>query len=229
MVPFCFRHLRSLGRAVAVGAAVLAVSLAVGAVANRLLVRATPPGAERQIHDFLYFWLPRQLPVFFLGFILYFLMRRVREAARPPWGAGLLVGSLALIGALVAVGHRLPLTYLLYSVAFVLLALALSLYPTAILVNPVTRFAGKVSYSGYLTHIAVLRSLEMLLTRAKLAPAYDAHPVAGFVLFSLVGAAATLAVSALAYYAVEVPGQNLGKALIRRIGAVPAEKAPAAA
>jgi peptidoglycan/LPS O-acetylase OafA/YrhL len=220
MLPFCFHHLQSLGRSVAAWAAVLAASLGICALTKKVLVRSFG-GETELLHNFLYYWLPRQLPVFFLGFVLYFLMKRVRASARPPSGTGLLVVSLGTIGALLAVGHRLPLTYLLFSVAFVLLALALSIRPTLILVNPLTRYAGKVSYSAYLTHFVVVRGVEGLVPRWGLGSALDAHPVAGFVLLYLASVAVTIVASTLTYHAVEMPGQNLGKKLIRKINQPP--------
>src|SRR6202012_1703621 len=102
------------------------------------------------------FSFPSQLPVFSLGFVLYFLLRdRISGSAarsvsvpaffRPGKGNALLLTGIALL----MVFGNLP-DHILASIAFVALAYGLSLVPFTLAVNRATRFMGTISFSAYI-------------------------------------------------------------------------------
>ena len=76
LVPFLFRIVRSLESAGVFVLVTLFLSLMLGKIGSFYI-----PITDRDLwFDFLYFWLPNQLPVFGLGFVLFFLSRRLDVA-----------------------------------------------------------------------------------------------------------------------------------------------------
>ncbi len=111
------------------------------------------------------------------------------------------------------------------AVAFVALAYGLALCPYRLAVNRVTRFIGTVSFSAYIWHFWLLHYVTTpWVYRLKIfAPHADVQRESlrgsmRFVLLYLATLAVTLPVAALTYYLIEVPGQNVGKKLITRMG-----------
>lgn len=125
-----------------------------------LLSRAHPiPDAELW-GKYLKLYLPSQLPVFALGILMYFLVvddadAAARDAISP---AAMLLAAVVVISQAALGIHILP-AHVMSSIAFVVFAVALSRQEWKILVNPVFTHLGKVSFSLYLVHIAVLHGL----------------------------------------------------------------------
>ena len=226
LLPVLFRCLTSLRRSVVACGAALGLSIGLTLVMTRWMMTIYPASQEELVRAFLYWWLPRQLPVFLLGSILYFLIRDSKKApATPPVpesrsGKALLMVCVACgaILLLALVGHRLRQTYFIASCFFVLLALGLSRRPVFFLVNPFTRLIGKVSYSAYLTHFFVIDQLSRLNAIPAIRLPMERHPLAAILVLYGAGLAGTLAISTLTHYLIEIPGQNFGKRLIKRWG-----------
>jgi peptidoglycan/LPS O-acetylase OafA/YrhL len=226
LLPFMVRVLTSLRRSVLACGAALGLSIGLGLVMTRWMMTIYPASQEGLVGGFLYWWLPRQLPVFLLGSVLYFLIRRSKDApATPPAPESRNGKALLMIGvacgalfALAMVGHRLRQTYFMASCCFVLLGLGLSRRPVVLFVNPFTRFLGKVSYSAYLTHFFVVDLLSRLLAIPGIRLPMERHPLAALLVLYGACVAGTLAISTLTHYLIEIPGQNFGKWLITRWG-----------
>ncbi|HVR86666.1 MAG TPA: acyltransferase [Planctomycetota bacterium] len=233
ILPLCFRVLPDLRRSIVACGAALVLSIGISLIMRRWLSTLYPVEQTDLIRSFLYFWFPGQLPVFLLGFVLYFLIKRFPRAPGAASSEGSGRGSLLLpsvaIGwtlGMVILHQRVPMAYFLFSCGFVLLGLGLSLRPLSILVNPISRFAGKVSYSAYLTHFFVVEQLTWRISNQGILGQMERHPVLALLLAYLLCLAGTLAISTLTHYLIEVPGQNLGKGLIRRCGWGPAPAPP---
>jgi len=221
--------------------ALLAATLLVGATANSLLV---PLLEARYGHaptdNFLYFWFLNQAPVFVMGALTFFAVRAAQRApdhrlvqALRRWPGGLIAAALAL-ELLVAAGpftfaHQLRLgaaapQYLAASAGFMLFIVGMSQARRGLAVNPLIAHMGKVSFSAYLLHWAVIRYL------------LDAHPdlfhlraegwtaIAVFFPSFIVVALATCLAATLSYTCVEAPMIRFA----RRLTAGP-RQAPAAA
>jgi peptidoglycan/LPS O-acetylase OafA/YrhL len=188
-------------------------------VGMRVLLVAHPLIGHAQLwSDFLELYLPAQLPVFGLGILLYFLNLENRLPTRQAGGWFLVLSAVMLslllvddhLGIPAFVWFVLP-EWVLYGVAFLFLALGLSRYPWPVLVNPVITYIGKISFSLYLVHFAVL----YWLNAAHLVD-YTGHPIVDLVIrYGLVLLLSGLLAHFL-YRFVEVPGQQLGKRLIQR-------------
>ena len=221
-VPLCYRFVRGWQGAVWL----LLGSLALSEAANRLLGYAYfrhlvfTEVAREAVGSFGYAWLPTQFPVFACGILAYFLARPLEgRPADPSAGAALLaVAGMTLFTAVGIGKHGWLLEHVCFALGFVPLVLGLKVLPTPLLVNPATRFLGRISYSVYLLHFAVLR-LALNSLDGFLLPAWQRGLPAFLLLF-----AATLAGTAgaawLTYRWVERPGIDLGGRLARRLASV---------
>ena len=222
VVPLCYRFVRSWQGAVWL----LLGSLALSEAANRLFglaytrhlvfAEVSRPAAG----SFGYAWLPTQFPVFACGILAYYLVRALeRRPVNPATGAALLaVAGMTLFTAVGFGKHGWLLEHVCFALGFVPLVLGLKVLPTRLLVNPATRFLGRISYSVYLLHFAVLllalNSLDTLL------PPEWQRSLPAFLLLSAATLAGTSGLAWLTYRYVERPCIDLGSRLARRLATV---------
>lgn len=186
---------------------------------HRWLADGWPADTMYLVNKFTYFWLPAQMPVFALGGVLYFILQR-KEASGAKFKPALAPALLGLAVLLACVGsvwtYPVPKQHVAYGIVFVLLAWSLSLRPFAVLVNPLTRHMGAVSFSGYLSHFFVLDLLSSRLPGlfGNLVPAGGNAELCLLVVVALV---VTLIISTLTYRLIEIPGQRCGKAFISHL------------
>ncbi|HEY2981905.1 MAG TPA: acyltransferase, partial [Anaerolineales bacterium] len=170
------------------------------------------PDQSRLVRSFLFLWFFSQLPVFGIGIATYHIFRATKLVKDRKLGLTLLAGAVFLfvVGLNVKTFLGLLPQHVFYAVAFLLFALALHYHPTRVLVNPFTRWVGRVSYSLYLLHFLVVE----LIMRALPAPWPMGKTTAFFLAFVLI-TGLSLPVAGLSYRFIEVPGMNFGKRLIR--------------
>jgi len=175
---------------------------------------------------------PIQFPVFCAGIVLFFLLRtpvahRLHGSRRL---ALALLGLSALLFALaVPIDDTSALSFYLSSAPMVPLLLSAAVYPLRLLVNRVTVFLGRISYSIYLVHLFVVAAVSPLVVPLV---DYGPQPWPGrlavlLVAFALVMIPTTL-ISYLTWRFVEQPGIALGKRLIARRESRAARPLPAA-
>jgi Predicted acyltransferases len=173
-----------------------------------------PPSDLYLDRAYISFWLPSQLPVFLIGAICFFLVGRksMKAADSARDGTVLLVLAVYLLITFPLFGDTpyVP-EEVLFSVAFLCLTYALSLRPSKLFVNPVTIFLGRISYSLYLVHFLVL-----LIIRGWLHAIVDNFRGSQrFPLAFIVITALACVVAEITYRLVELPGQQIGKRIIR--------------
>lgn len=193
--PLLHRAITDLKRACALFVVTCAIALLTIYVGPRLIA-----GPHYLVHDFLYFSIFAQGPVFAAGFVVFFAAQRWR-ASSP-----LLVGLVALACAALmgAVGGRLS-HYLLSIFPLALLTWALASADVAeLLNNAALRFLGTISYSLYLIHHLILDPLVA---------AYQFHGLWGWgQLFAVVFWISAL-IASLTHKWIELPGIGLGRRL----------------
>ncbi len=194
---------------------VLAVALVGGAQASRVLdafvSQWLPESAATVTHFYFFYWFPRQLPCFILGIML-FKWQSERPLPAPGVAAPLCILSIALMIAvpfLEGVKYALPLgPQTTYGLVFALFVCALMSWKSSPLVNPVMVWIGKVSYSAYFIHFAVLYYLAV--------PRLTGNVVVDFAAFYAVTVAITIALSSATYRLVEQPLIKFGSGVISR-------------
>ena len=106
--------------------------------------------------DYLYLFFPNQLPVFAAGIVLYFIIiRKEKPSINSLLGFWVLIFSSLIIG----IEYFFPL-HILFAFAFCLLSYILSQHAYKLFVNPIINYIGKISFSLYLVHFAVLFWLD---------------------------------------------------------------------
>ena len=164
---------------------------------------------------FLSLWFPSQLPVFLIGFLLYFWIRdysgrlsisRLRAILGISLVAMLL---LSLVPFPVSrVGNSL---YVMYAICFALFSFCLANGALTILVNRYICYLGKVSFSAYLWHFAIISYIEH--SPRVSGPIFGLTGEHGFLFFiGFFAGLVTLTVlfSTLTYRGIELPFIRLG-------------------
>jgi peptidoglycan/LPS O-acetylase OafA/YrhL len=217
MVPFLAKQITTLEQAIGYTFTAMVASVGLLQIMRRLILVDMPTVRE----EFLFYWLPNQLPIFGLGFVLYFVLFSTPllptpEALADPevkrrsqQRATLLLAMATFLLLVLPFGSFAYLPrHFIYGLAFVLLTLSLALQPCRGLVNKFWCYLGKVSFSGYLTHFPILAiahtGLQSSLGRS-LPPLLQFSALLGATLCG------TLLVSTLTYHWIEVPGQAFGR------------------
>jgi peptidoglycan/LPS O-acetylase OafA/YrhL len=168
---------------------------------------------------FTFFWFPVEFPVFVMGMLSYSVWKdRISGRLAKTHAEKLVSLTLLLVSGIIFLAG-LPTqngTLYLSSFAFLPLQLALLVRPWQPLVNPVTRYLGKISYSMYLLHILLFPFLVHALNHY--APGFFAGQVLrsdmGVCIMLFVVLAVTLPVCTFTYFFIEQPGIRLGRRLI---------------
>lgn len=125
---------------------------------------------------FLFFWPPNQLVIFAIGFLLYQCIKSPLICAwvlRSKLHAG--SASIMLVGTLLIIqfydvafwpsfAFLIPVHFLL-AIVYAVWALFMILKPSALAASNIVVSIGKMSFSIYLIHFAVLSAIDSLLTR----------------------------------------------------------------
>jgi peptidoglycan/LPS O-acetylase OafA/YrhL len=102
--------------------------------------------------------------------------------------------------------------HFLYALTFSIFAAGLHFYPHWIFVNFLTKAIGKISFSLYLSHFMILNWFKFHFHGRFLFQGDLATEVAFLIVLG-----ASMAISAIMYFAIEKPGINLGKYLISKL------------
>jgi peptidoglycan/LPS O-acetylase OafA/YrhL len=192
---------------------IVAVAAAVvGAQVSRLLDSLSyllPASAGGVAGEYFSLWFPRQLPCFIFGVMLFrFSAERSSIPTRlVKWACVFAIALMLLIPFVVGIKYVLPLGLATtYGIVFSLFALSLMYWRNSALVGSTIVWIGKVSYSAYFVHFAVLHFLPPVhLTgwaSADVATTYVAVVTV------------TIAISSITYRTIERPMIRLGSTLI---------------
>lgn len=210
---------------IAVGSFRRSLVFAAGAVVLYHLSKMLLPGIfEGQYGTFSFI---SQLQVFAIGMVCYFAFKhyspKINGLHRIPASLCLLLPSFGLFYLLAAQeifyivpdGVRRCISLPGWqALAYGFLLLSLSLFSNGVVVNRVTRFYGKISYSIYLTHPILLQSLIPVY-------GYIAHSTLPIMvsigLCMLIGILITTPVAMVTYRFIESPGMRYGKKIIARL------------
>jgi peptidoglycan/LPS O-acetylase OafA/YrhL len=156
---------------------------------------------------FYYLWIVNQLPCFLFGMLV---GRWIYEGRRTPWPALLVVGSVTAV--VINATYGIPVRQwnelsvpMQFGLIFAIFALGLSKWQPVALVNPVIGWIGKVSYSGYLIHLALISALTTTIPHANFLEAFA------------ILAGLTIPLSTITYLCVEQPFNRFGRRLARRV------------
>ena len=176
--------------------------------------------------NFLYFWPLNHLVIFSLGFVLYYCVKsetvsKMISDFNITANASTL-GLLGMIFLLSFYGQRkffdwslgLPPTHLLISIAFLFWALILLIRPSSIVVNRIIVEVGKVSFSAYVLHFAMLKFVSSILVDLWPLPRVGIFSIPYAAVLIFISVFVTWYISSKTYKYIERPFVLLGKTLI---------------
>lgn len=161
--------------------------------------------------EYQFFYFPSQLPIFCLGIILYFIIIE-NESLKNISGKSMLVFAGLLLFQLATKTEYILSNHILFGIVFLILGFALSTFRFIVIVNPIIKYIGKISFSMYLVHFAVLH----WLTHFNFINYFDNNIVNYLTRFFIVSSL-TIIVSFILYNLVEVPFQGIGKRIINKL------------
>jgi len=137
-------------------------------IATALTSKATTGNWYVPTHSYLYAWFPTQAPVILIGLILYFLKgSRLQNLNEQKSTLPFLAGF--LLCASIGVYCGMPVEWMpvvaptIFGIGFVLLILGMNPWVRSIIANKPATELGKISYSVYILHFAVLDVVHMLV------------------------------------------------------------------
>lgn len=184
-----------------------------------------PGVSDDLVSTFLNLWFPSQFPVFTVGFLLYFAVRdltgRLSEI-----GKNFLL-CMSMLGMVLLGMHGQPIHLLglviniqtSFAVCFGVFSFALSDGAGKILVNTVVAHIGKVSFSAYLWHFAILGLLNLWASLGidPLRLRLGEHGFGYFCLFYPLMVVVTVLASSLTYRWIEKPMIAVGTKFINKL------------
>jgi peptidoglycan/LPS O-acetylase OafA/YrhL len=205
LIPWLFKRLYNLRRALIF----FIVTLLFSQILD-VLVRVRLPSYYEP-----YFWFPNQLPVFATGIITYWILKQYPLKTKVA-GNKLFVLSifwLVLVLWICRIYTVLP-EYLLVSIGFSLLVLAMSTGNFYVLENPLTKFMGRISYSLYLWHFAIVEICWYFYKATS--HFYGMRSLPAFILILAFTLSFGSVISWMSYHFIERKGMAWGKLLIQR-------------
>lgn len=208
LVPLLFKHINSFKNALYFFLFTVVGSFIILYAYKKLII--STPNRE----SFIYFWLPNQLPVFALGFIIYFMIFQkdkivIKDVTIPLLG----ITSLFVFGLVTKLA--IFQEHILIAIAFALIIYLLSQKSVPGVVNRGTLFLGKISYSFYLSQYATMEILRRTglysFISAKSSLTKFANASINLLLFFIT----TSIVSYFLLHLIELPFQSLGRKMIR--------------
>ena len=203
-LPILFRYINSLAKAVIF----FIISFLVMKILLYVFLHHSLISDARLWREYLFLYFPSQLPVFALGFVLFYLFRFSSESIREYRNAIALV-CLIIFAFIATLAYFLHGKYfpehILFGIGFLFLGWGLGISPLKIIVNRLTVFLGRISFSIYLIHAAIIYAFLK-----------TGLPGDSFFLNLLVVLAATSLLSYLCHRFIETPGISLGRKIIKR-------------
>jgi peptidoglycan/LPS O-acetylase OafA/YrhL len=169
-----------------------------------------------------YFWthFATNAPYFAIGLLMWSVYNRIEDSSRQKIGRLALLSSIGVMSIMFWYGpvidsqmvsvEPVPIGLVAgWGLAFGLLVLSQALHPSILIVNPVTRFLGKISYSLYLMHPLLIWSSGLTPWAAGLTD--DPNLVIPVV--AIVTLAVAVPIAYVLYAAIEAPFISLARSL----------------
>jgi exopolysaccharide production protein ExoZ len=228
LVPFLYRSVRNLQAALWLVLATLIAGSLSSALLNKWMHQFYPAKFNYMLDSFFSLWLPMQLHVFALGFVLYFILKKQSLEGRSPASAAnrkseawLLLGTALylLIGGAFGRLAVIPV-YLIYGTGFLFFSWSFAMRPLPLLVNRLTNHIGIVSFSAYVNHFLVLHAIQALsptIPALQRLLCVHSSPITQLVVLYGFAFAITMLASTLTWRIIEEPGIALGRIVIRAL------------
>jgi peptidoglycan/LPS O-acetylase OafA/YrhL len=218
LVPFLWLAPTGLKRVSILASAILPALLATFAASRWV------DGTTRIAHGtFFYYWFPAQFPVFAVGLIYYFVAfyREGTHASRRTFLTLCAFIGLFQIAIVCGLSDTVGIaSTIIIGMAFVCLTLSLQKKANSIVVNRVTVFLGKISFSLYIFHFFVLNCINEVARLVH--PGYPAnYPAVALLPIFVLAVLTTTMLAILSKRFIEDPWIAFGHQLSGRLAAAP--------
>lgn len=169
------------------------------------------------ILSFVTLWFPNHFPEFIMGIIIAFIIGGGNIKTDRVASIGLACIALILLYSFMffQTGQGLLNSNHLFGIGFSVFALSLAFWENPIFVNKVICFVGKISFSIYIVHMALMRWFEKGIVPL---PDYHASdPDLRFYAHFIFLLLASVAISTVTYYVIERKGIAAGARIIQRL------------
>jgi len=203
MAPFLFTKIKNINTSIAF----VLLSLLVSYFVNTYFI-----GSFTNHEEFLYYSIISQLPVFSLGILCYWIINYKDDTISRK--------NLVLLAFTLFIFCYLTIPYhFLYSLIFAVIVIIQSKNPIKLLSNRILAKIGKVSFSMYLVHFAVLSVLDRVDWANMLSATNTVNTLGYIILTYIVVFICSYIISNLTYKFIEIPGMNFGKKLVKKLDA----------
>lgn len=185
------------------------IYLLIGSLLFASLIKVLFKDDSFEMHQFLFMYFPNQLPVFALGIVASFIYKDGTSSMQSR--TFLILTATAFIYSYITFPY-----HLFYSLFFFLLLITLSKKPYRLAVNRVTVYLGKISYSIYLVHFALLFWMARWNIHTFITPVNFTTALLDFFLRYLLLLLPAILISHFTYHYIEFYFQKKGQQLIHR-------------
>ncbi len=151
-----------------------------------------------------------QLPIFPMGIATYFYLRD-KQVKLSKWSWGLIAIAIWTACFLVIPKH------LYFGLFFAILLIIQEKYRLKVFSNKLLVMIGKVSFSMYLVHFAVIFMFNRFDFNDIITVDSYGSALLNFILMYILVVTITFVVSNVTYRAIEIPGQDLGRKIIKKL------------
>jgi peptidoglycan/LPS O-acetylase OafA/YrhL len=168
------------------------------------------------VETYYNFSLLHHLPTFLFGIVVYRIFRLIDVDKAKLYGIGEMFVSAGIAGiwaiayGLIGFGGFDGLT--VEAAIYGLLLIGLAIKSPVIIVNRISRFYGRISYSVYLSHATTLFLMSKVFAFIY---AHVPYVTAAYLVSIAIGLAVVTSISEFTYRFIETPGNALGKSLIQ--------------
>ena len=210
IAPFLFSKIKNLGQAIFFLNITLTFRFLINYGVSSFHLLQDSAG-----QSYYYFWLPNQLPLFALGIIVYFIIsddRLKKEDLLKPATHFIFIWLFSLMTMLSIIQEHIIAGFI-----WALLIILLSNLNSSLLVNKITLFMGKISYSVYLSQYAVILILKDIGYVKVINRSSVLFDLVNFGINYLILAFICTGISYLLFIMIERPFQKFGRTLINML------------
>ena len=218
-VPLFYKYLKNLKSSIITAFVTIIFSLILGKILNIYLrpILQTLNYNSYQIQTYFYYLFPRQLPVFIFGFVTFFLIKKntnLKDLEIFSFNSGKIIFFIGILIFLFVVFFQkiIIADFLIISIGYIFIIWGLSIYPVPFFCNKYISYLGKISFSAYLIHFAIISII--LKNKIWISHISPLNPTLSFFITFLIVTILTIIFSSITYQLIEINGQNIGKKLI---------------
>lgn len=214
LAPICFLLMSDLKKAIIGTGLFLIGGLGMTMVAKTALSPFFQQYPQELVRAFFFMWLPSQLCIFSMGFILYYVLKIIRNNKYQSRSFSFILAATSI--AIMYIFSDAYGKHVFYGTAFMLFSISLMLNRLPLFINAPVCTLGKLSFSVYITHFAVISAFDHIKIDSLISTYF--YGDISFAVGTICVLIATAILSKLTYELVEKNGIKLGSHIIAKLG-----------